>query len=84
MRYIIYYIRILSLQIANYLKAKLGPRVDDKTLVYRLTTCYKCESVEHVEGYSYCKACGCPRWRDSELTRKLEMKYSTCPKKLWR
>jgi len=69
--------------ISKYAKAKLGPR-DDYIGSIRLAICAECPHQEVTpEGKRYCKKCGCPKWRDSELTRKASMVKATCPEGKW-
>ena len=52
----------------------------------RLNLCKVCPHLEPsaIEGeVGYCKACGCPKSRMSELTSKAKILFSTCPKKIW-
>lgn len=52
----------------------------------RLNMCRVCPHLDPsaVEGeVGYCKACGCPKGKYSELTFKARILVSTCPKTIW-
>jgi hypothetical protein len=62
---------------------RLSPRVDLETLAARNTACETCEAAEtvQVDGDTkrYCRACGCPKWKWSELTVKNQRQAHNCP-----
>lgn len=69
--------------IASYLIAKLGPKVTPQIYFGRYMNCLKCSSMEAYKGDFYCGACGCPKWMDSKLSKKLVMQNVVCPRNRW-
>ena len=57
----------------------MSPRVDDATFRAREGVCDGCEKLQRSNGARYCGACGCPKWRFSELSRKNRRLGHNCP-----
>lgn len=72
-------------RVAQFLSAKLGPKVIDSVYEQRLKSCgynelIKCEYIKEKDGQFFCGACGCGFRKEAELSSKLRMARVECPK----
>lgn len=58
---------------------RMSRRVDLQTFVDRETACADCDHAEDTESGKYCKACGCAKWKWSELSVKNTREAHNCP-----
>jgi hypothetical protein len=71
----------------SYLKAKLGPKSEFSSYIFRLNRCKDCSWNVKKSKRNYCKGCMCPKsilWPDAELRTKANFKYAECPRKRWK
>lgn len=72
---------------ASYLKAEASALVGSVSLPVleaRKAACDGCSSAKKVGPEEwYCKSCGCPEWKRSQLQVKWTMPAATCPLKKW-
>jgi hypothetical protein len=72
---------------AGYLKAEasaLMGSVPLPVLEARKAACDGCDSARKAGPEEwYCKSCGCPEWKRSQLQAKWTMPAATCPLKKW-
>jgi len=66
-------------QAASLARAVAGKRADGAVFSERMTICMKCGERKDVNGKHYCGACGCPKWKLSELGQKLRFSGYHCP-----
>lgn len=72
---------------ASYLKAEASALVGSVSLPVleaRKAACDGCSAAKKVGPEEwYCKSCGCPEWKRSQLQVKWTMPAATCPLKKW-
>lgn len=64
-----------------FAEAVTGPKVSPEEFERRMAICKsnRCGHLIDEDGKFYCGACGCPRWRKSELHEKLWFARLECP-----
>ena len=60
-------------------KWRLSRRVTIEVLTKRLKACEGCEGVEKIGFKRFCRPCGCPNWRWSNLLVKNQRRAHNCP-----
>lgn len=63
--------------------ALTGGRCPPEVTEARLAICRVCEKLKTDDNKMYCGACGCPKWKLSELSTKLTFARLNCPLRKW-